>query len=109
VVTIPEGATVAEVVGETDILAGQDTINREILLQYANEMSAGTFPWEEYQSRQPMLFQLGANGECISQGHHRWVAARLAGVEIPVTINIRRDYWPNAVPYARSWADVEWE
>jgi hypothetical protein len=55
-----------------------------------------------------MEFMLGANGTVIYQGHHRWVAARLAGVEIPVRIIESRDYWPGIVPFAVEWSKVKW-
>jgi hypothetical protein len=109
VITIPEGATVADVVGETDILAGQDTMDRALLLTYANQMREGIFDWTNYQVHQPIVFHESADGLVIDQGHHRWLAARLAEVEIPVTIHIRRDYLPGKVPFARPWKDVAWE
>lgn len=107
-ITIADDATPADVVGETDILAGQSWLNKELLLKYANAIVLGILPWEAMQEEEPMSFQVGSNGTVINQGHHRWVAARLAGVEIPVTIEIRRDYWPGPVVFARQWEDVIW-
>src|SRR5688572_7821682 len=99
-IEIPDDATPADVVGETDILAGQDWLTKEKLLHYVEWMLYGRFPWEAMQEMEPMYIQQGSNGMVLGQGHHRWVAARLAGIEIPVTIEIRQDYWPGPVPFA---------
>jgi hypothetical protein len=107
-ITIPDDATPADIVGETDILAGQDWLNKALLLRYANAMAQGEFPWGLYNLRQPMAFQVGSNGRVINQGHHRWVAARLARVEIPFKIKEYDDYMPDPVPFAIEWVNVVW-
>lgn len=107
-IEIPPGATPADVVGETDILPGQDWLIKAELIRFANQMADGSFAWDAAQEVQPMMMQEGINGRVISQGHHRWVAARLAQVEIPVTIEIRRDYWPGPVPFAWTWDRMVW-
>jgi len=108
-ISIPAGATPADVVGETEILAGQGGLNQARLIAFAEAMANGTFGWEAAQREEPLAFQQGSNGIVISQGHHRWVAARLAGVEIPVTIKVHRDFWPGLVPYAAEWQALKWE
>jgi hypothetical protein len=108
-ITIPDDASPADVVGETDILAGQSWLVKAKLLDYANRILRGELPWAQMQKQEPMAFQVGSNGTVIDQGHHRWLAARLARIEIPVRIQIRRDYWPNIVPFGRKWEDVTWE
>jgi hypothetical protein len=107
--TIPEDATPADLIGETDILPGQDWLDKAVLEEYTNRMIAGTFPWKAANAEEPMEFQVAANATVIYQGHHSWVAARVPGIEIPVTILISRDYWPGAIPFAYSWQDVKWE
>ncbi len=107
-ITIPEDASPADVVGETTVLPGQDWLSRSRVLDFAQAMASGAFDWETSQQSEPMSFQEGSNGRIINQGHHRWLAARLAGVEIPVTIEIRRDYWPGVVPFAKSWKELIW-
>ena len=102
-ITIPDNAAPADVVGQTDILAGQDWLVKETLVQFANWIQRGNFPWEAMQQVEPMAFQRGSAGLVISQGHHRWVAARLAGVDIPVEIEVLDDYWPGIIPYAHTW------
>src|SRR5438876_486330 len=107
-ITIPDDASPADLVGETEILAGQNWLIKDVILTYANAMAQGEFPWGLYNLRQPMSFQVGSNGRIISQGHHRWVAARLAGVQIPFTVREFRDYWPDNVPFAVDWVNVVW-
>ena len=106
--TIPNDATPADLVGETDVLPGQTWLVKDKLEWYVNQILSEELPWKLMQSKEPMAFQQGSNGLVIDQGHHRWLAARLAGVEIPVKIQIRRDYWPDAVAFAKKWDDVEW-
>jgi hypothetical protein len=109
VIAIPDGASVADVVGETDILAGQGSLSRKKLIRITTLMLAGTFDWDKAQEEEPMSFQQGSNGLVLNQGHHRWIAARLAGVEIPVTILVYHDYLPGPVTFARDWNEVVWE
>jgi hypothetical protein len=105
-ITIPDDATPADVVGDTNVLAGQDWLDRAKLVEFANQMASGQFNWESSQRRDPMSMQEGSNGRVINQGHHRWVAARLAGIEIPITIKIMRNYWPGPVVFAIEWQTV---
>jgi hypothetical protein len=106
--TVPDDATPADLIGETNVLPGQTRLVRDKLEWYVNQILRGEMPWKLIQSKEPMAFQQGSNGLVIDQGHHRWVAALLAGVETPVKIQIRRDYWPGAVAFAKKWSDVEW-
>src|SRR5688572_17071175 len=99
-ISIPDDATPADVVGETEILAGQDWLVRAKLLAFANIMLQGGFDWHEANLDEPMEFMIGSNGTVLYQGHHRWLAARLAGVQIPVRIIMSRDYWPGPVTFA---------
>ncbi len=108
---IPEGTTPADLFGETDLLPGQDWLEKETLLDYAHLMAEGHFPWQVMQEDQPMAIEVGTNGKVISQGHHRWAAARLAGIAIPVEIEYRYDYLEDgqAIPYALTWDEVIWK
>jgi hypothetical protein len=74
-------------------------------------MVEGHFPWQVMQEDQPMVIEVGTNGKVISQGHHRWAAARLAGIPIPVEVEYRYDYLEKgqAVPYALAWDKVVWQ
>ncbi len=108
---IPEGATPADLFGSTDILPGQDWLEKETLLVYATVMQQNSFPWARMQSQQPMAIHVGTNGKVLTQGHHRWAAAQLAGVAIPVEIIYYTDYLDAgmAVPFARTWIEVVWK
>jgi hypothetical protein len=108
-ITIPDDATPADAVGETDILSGQDWLMKPKLLRFADQMMNGTFDWDRAQRKEAMKYQIGSNGTILYQGHHRWVAARLAGIQIPVKILLLRDFWPGPVPYAKQWTVVTWE
>lgn len=61
-VEIPDDATPADVVGETEILPGQNWLNRRQLLLFANLMEQAVFPWHDIQRRQPVEMQEGSNG-----------------------------------------------
>lgn len=109
-ITIPEGATPADIIGESDLLPGQEWLEKETVLTYASMMQEGRFPWQAMQAEQPMAVAVGTNGKVLSQGHHRWAAARLAKVAIPVEIEYRTEYLDEgkAVPFARTWPEVAW-
>ncbi len=110
-ITIPEGATPADIVGQTDLLPGQEWLDKDAVLAYARQMQKGEFPWQMMQGEQPFAVEVGTNGRVISQGHHRFVAARLARVELPITIEYRYDYleMDAVVPFAKTWDQVKWE
>lgn len=108
---IPEGATPVDLIGETDLLPGQDWLMKQTVLVYATAMQQNRFPWTRMQTREPIAIHVGTNGKVLTQGHHRWAAAQLAGVAIPVEIVRYTDYLDAgmAVPFARSWAEVAWK
>jgi hypothetical protein len=109
--TIPDDATPASIVGETDLMPGQELLNKAAVLAYARQMQRGEFPWQAMQEEQPMAVEGGTNGKVITQGHHRYVAARLAGIELPVALEFRDELLKQGleVPFARSWSQVRWE
>lgn len=104
-ITIPDDVTPDDLFGKTAILAGQNWLIKSKVLDYADWMSYGTFPWEIMNEQEPMSFQVTAHQTVIDQGHHRWAAAQLAGIQIPVTIELRHD-WPDSIPFAYEWKDV---
>ena len=108
-IIIPDNALPADLVGETDLLPGQDWLEKETLLAYASMMQQGRFPWEEHQEEQPMAVEVGINGKVITQGHHRWLAARLAEIELPPML-YHYDYIEAGlnIPFAYTWAQVTW-
>jgi hypothetical protein len=110
-ITLPDDATPASIVGETDLMPGQELLNRTAVLAYARQMQRGEFPWQAMQEEQPMAVEVGTNGKVITQGHHRYVAARLAGIQLPVPIEHRYELLEQGleVPFAKSWDHVTWE
>ncbi|MBK9944977.1 MAG: RHS repeat-associated core domain-containing protein [Kouleothrix sp.] len=101
---VPKGFKVAQVVGVTDKKAGQDSVTKHIVVQYARAMCKGaTFP--------PIHITYGVDFDTVTDGHHRFVASRLSGKPIaeipdPVTIDARRlgTNWPRSF----EWKDVRW-
>ncbi len=108
---IPDDVTPADIVGETEILPGQEWLDKAAVLFYARQMISDKFPWELMQDEQPMAIAVGLNGTVITQGHHRFVAARLAKITIPVEFDYHHDYLEQNrdVPFAKTWDDVKWE
>ena len=110
-IQLPDDVAPADIVGETDLMAGEDWLNRRKIVTYANWMVRDEFPWETAQIVEPMSIAVGVNGKVINLGHHRWVAARLAGVVIPYEFELRYDYLQKnmVVPFAFRWEIVHWE
>ncbi len=53
-ITIPEDASPADVMGETAVLPGQDWLSRSRVLDFAQAIASGTFDWETSQQNEPM-------------------------------------------------------
>lgn len=69
-------------------------------------MKNGAFDWSKVDF--PIEVRQASNGEFIVDGHHRYLAARLAGVAIPPTaIIVMTQNTEQPVWY--EWADVFWE
>jgi hypothetical protein len=107
--SIPQFITPADIIGPTRMLAGQRWLFRSVVLDYAQRMLNGAFDWDEWQAEQPMAVQVMPHGVMLDQGHHRWAAAKLARMAIPVEIEVRYDWWPQDAPFAVTWDQVEWE
>jgi len=110
-ISIPEGVTPADYFEESAILPGQDWLNRDKVILYANMMLEDRFPWETAQFFEPLTIEVGTNGSVISQGHHRWAAAQLARIAMPYSFEMHYDYLNEGqeVSYALRWKDVHWE
>jgi len=89
-------------------MPGQELLNKAAILAHAREMQRGEFPWKAMQEEQRMAVEVGTYGNVITQGHHRYVAARLAGIELPVPIKFRYELFEQGleVPFAKSWDQV---
>jgi len=95
------------IAGNTSIKpSAQGTVTRSRVANYAEAMRNGTWDW---QRMDPIEMFEGSNGTFILDGHHRFLAAKMAGVEIPETaITVRR--MPNVSwPKAAEWTDIRWD
>ena len=110
-ISISESVTPEDIFGKSDILPGQDWLNKDKVILYASMMLEDRFPWETAQYFEPLVIEVGTNGKVISQGHHRWAAAYLAGIAMPYNFEMYYDYLNKGqeVSYALRWKDVHWE
>jgi hypothetical protein len=98
---VPPGASVAQVVGATDLKAGQDTVTRAIVVRYARLMCKG--------SQAPAIDIVhGATFDTIYDGHHRYVASRLA--QKPIARKVVHDFSAKGFDWPQSfeWSFVRW-
>jgi hypothetical protein len=107
------GKSVAEIVGDTDIQPNQPWVSAAKVGRYAENMKDGSFKWDDMglnEEGKPDLIQIyqADNGKFLWSGNHRFVAAKLAGKEIPEdAINtevIEGDFEPEVT----GWEGVEW-
>jgi hypothetical protein len=73
--------------------------------QMAESMKNGTFDWSKVDT--PIQILDASNGHFLYQGHHRFLAAKLAGIELPegaIQHITQSKPWPQ--PY--DWANVDW-
>jgi len=69
-------------------------------------MSEGRFDWNAMGD--PIEIVRADNGMFVVNGHHRFVAARLAGVEIPESAIAYIDVPGEWIPGVQGWEDVVW-
>ncbi len=103
----------ASVAGNTNIKpSDQGSVSKKFVLQYAEEMRNGTFNWRAMNKRgqpDPIIIIRARNGMFLEEGHHRFLASRLAGVEIPNEpgVIMYRDLsfdWPMGT----EWTAIQW-
>ena len=98
----------AEIVGDTRVRPGQTWLSRSRIIAMSIQIQQASFDWLLIQRQQPMTMQVDNQGLVITQGHHRFVAARIAGIPVPVMIALRYDYWDMNVSFASHWENVVW-
>lgn len=83
------------------VYAGQNIVNPTLIAEYAAQMRSGNWQW----GASKIEMRLGDKGELvIKDGHHRFLAAKVAGVDIPPSaIDFSRKDWK-----AFDWKKVEW-
>ncbi|MCX5797789.1 MAG: hypothetical protein NTY77_20050 [Elusimicrobia bacterium] len=85
-----------------ELQPGQQIASPQIVAEYAQRMKAGRWDWS--RGEKIILGVDGRGGRVIIEGHHRYMAAKLAGVKIPDSaFSVTRRPW---VP--SSWEDVVW-
>jgi hypothetical protein len=96
---VPPGASVAQVVGPAHLKPAQTTVTKSRVVQYARLMCKGVkFP--------PVHVTYGATYDTLTDGHHRFVASRLAHKPIG---EVPDPYTPrNLKQLGADWPAVEW-
>ncbi len=83
------------------LMATQGTVEAVRLNAYADAMRTGNWTWLPINRRNPIIVDAERN---IMSGHHRLVAAHLAGVDIPDAAIVRFPGVTARTP--RAWSDV---
>jgi hypothetical protein len=97
------GQSLEGLMGGSRFTPSQKSVRLRDVQQYAERMRAGQWDW----NRPVDKIIVDANGNVLA-GHHRIVAAKLAGVEIPESgIYVSRT--PQMPELTRTWADVVFE
>jgi hypothetical protein len=96
----------ATLAGNTSILpSDQGTVTKRLVIQYAERMVQPDFTWD----RMPKIEIIHAsNGHFIVHGHHRFLASRLAGMEIPkerIHIETSSGEWTPGT----EWEYIDWD
>jgi len=105
----------ADVAGTTPIKpSDQGAVRQSIVEKYANDMKQGTFDWFNMErGSQPDIIKIirARNGQFIEEGHHRFLASRLAGVSIPDDPRVieYKDYPNIDWPVGSEWATIQWD
>jgi hypothetical protein len=85
-----ENRSVADVAGDTPYRPIQDRVDKDYVERFARDMANDEFDWYDMRDRfgnpAPIEIVKAKNGQFILQGHHRVLAAKLAGVEIPPNV-----------------------
>lgn len=85
-----------------ELQPGQQVASPQIVAEYAQRMKAGRWDWS--RGEKIVVGEDGRGGRVIIEGHHRYMAARLAGIKIPASaFSMTRRPW-----VASSWDDVVW-
>jgi hypothetical protein len=107
------------VIGNTKYLPSDIKVSRSRVESWAKMMKDGTFPWDKID--EPIEVTIAPNGTFITDGHNRFLATKVAGLNFP------EDLPPGAVdyvveskpfpqPYQRDpwsgtwqWSNLRWE
>jgi len=96
--------SVADIAGNTPFRPNQHSVDGSYVERYAKAMREGTFNW----SLDKIVIIRAPNGMFIQEGHHRILAAQLAGVGIPESSIKYIDVPHNWDAPVRGWEDVVW-
>jgi hypothetical protein len=113
-VRIPKRATVADVVGNPTykglpVRAGQKSVTGKKVEQYANLLKddPSSF-WSNMKDKITIIRD--SEGYVLLNGHHRFVASRLLGIEIPESaIEFARDFRPYTWTTGGPWKIITWD
>jgi hypothetical protein len=95
------GEDLGPIMGNTGLIPTQTEVSAGRINGFVQDMLGGNWDWSRVTAQNPLI--LGPDGE-IMAGHHRFIAAELAGVDIPESVithaskNLRPTY---------SWSEVK--
>ena len=106
--------TPASIAGNSPIKpSDQGDVSKQIVLKYAEEMKNGTFDWNSMTKNgrpDPIVILRTADGQqFLAEGHHRFLASRLAGVDLPPPSPGVLEY--RDVPFwsvGTEWTNIRW-
>ena len=95
------GDSLEALMGSSGLMATQGAVKAAQVNAYARDMAAGNWIWLPPNRRNPIMVDQRGN---IMSGHHRLVAASLAGQEVPEAAIVR---FPGVTSRpSRPWGDV---
>lgn len=103
----------ADIAGETPIKpSAQGYVTKRFVEKYSKAMKSGYFNWYNMRKRgrdDPIRIIRATNGSFIEEGHHRFLASRLAEVEIPDDPRVIQYHdLPGEWPIGAQWTDLQW-
>ena len=90
-------------VRSSDPRPSQPRVSKSDVEQYANDMRSGTFDWNNMDDK--IIIVQTSQGNYIIEGHHRFLASKLSGSEIP---DSAIQYRQGTAPAAFEWHNVQW-
>ena len=95
------GDALEVLMADSGLMATQSAVEAVRVNAYADDMRAGKWAWLPINRRNPIIVDAQGN---VMSGHHRLVAARLAGVGVPDAAVVRFPGVTARTP--RTWSDV---
>lgn len=100
----PARLDLADLMRDTGLRPTQRQVFADALENYAEAMRGGTWDWQRTAGdpRVPMIVDTAGN---ILAGHHRFIAARMAGITMPP--GVVKTLPASGARVARDWSEVQ--